>query len=79
MALVCLWISLDLEGYLATLQPTLWSWIAVKPEFAESFIILTRVSAVVLIAIVVSEIVVYVYAESRVDAFAEETLKRLSR
>ncbi len=28
VAAVCLWISADLEGFLSTLQPSWWSWIA---------------------------------------------------
>ena len=83
VAAVCLWIAADLEGFLSTLQPSLWSWIAssdgvANAAVASSLITLTRVLAVFLAVVVALEVVIYVYAKRRIDLFAEETLKKMA-
>jgi hypothetical protein len=83
VAVVCWWISADLENFLATLQPSTWSWIATSEGIANaavasSFINLTRVLAVFLVVVVFLEAVIYIYAKRRIDVFAEETLKVLA-
>lgn len=83
LAAVCLWISADLEGFLSTLQPSWWSWIAfsdgvANAAVASSFIALTLVLAVFLVVVVALEAVIYVYAKRRIDLFAEEILKQLT-
>jgi hypothetical protein len=82
VATVCWWISADLSGFIATQQPSFWSWIATSGGFsnleaAQSFAVLTQVLAVFLVTIVLLEIIIFAHAKSRVDVFAEETLKTL--
>ncbi len=82
VAAFCYWISIDLEGFVATQQPTWWSWIVTSGDFvnfgvAEAFAGLAWWLAVFLSVIVLLEGIIYVYAESRIDVFAKEALKNL--
>lgn len=82
MASLCWWIATDLENFVASQQSTYWSWIIANGKFtnfelAQALVGLTRGLAVFLIVIVVIEIIIYWYAKSRIDGFAEETLKTL--
>jgi hypothetical protein len=83
VAAFCLWISFDLEGFVTTQQPTWWSWIATSGDFvnfgfAEALASLAWWLAVFLTVVVFVEIIIYVYAKLKIDAFAEETLKNIS-
>jgi hypothetical protein len=80
LAIVCLWISVDLQTYVVTLKPTYWSWLVNTYGFhdlrqAQLFINLTKVLAAFLILSLILEAIVVVYAHSRKDEFAEESLR----
>jgi hypothetical protein len=82
VAAVCWWIATDLTGFVATQQPSFWSWIATSGGFpnvdvALLFALLMQGLAVFLVAVVLLEIVIFMYAKSRVDVFAEEALRTL--
>jgi len=82
VASLCWWISVDLEGFVATRQPTWWSWIATSGNFvnleaARAFVSLTRELAAFLGIVIFLEVIIYLYAKSRIDGFAEETLKTM--
>ena len=76
---LCLWISMDLDTFLVTGQPSVWSWIAsvgnfVDYQLGDSFVNLTRVLALFLSAMIAIEVVIAFYAHSRIDVFAKEAL-----
>jgi hypothetical protein len=78
----CLWISVDLEGFVATGQPSFWSWIVASGDLAHvqaalMFASLAGWLGFFLVVTVLVEGVVYAYAKSRVDGFAEEVLRTL--
>ncbi len=79
---LCLWISLDLNAFLVSSEPSVWSWIASVGDFVdyqagESFVNLTRLLAFFLSAIIAFEIVITVYARSKIDVSAKEALQSL--
>jgi hypothetical protein len=83
VAAFCLWISFDLEGFVATQQPTWWSWIANSGDFVNVQATLWIASmvgwlGVFLTVVVLLEGIIYIYAKSRIDVFAEETLKTMT-
>jgi hypothetical protein len=76
---LCLWISVDLTTFLSTNQASTWSWIAsvgsyVDHDLGESFVRLTWILSAFLSVIIASEIVIYLYAKKKIDAFAKEIL-----
>ncbi len=76
---VCLWISFDLESFVATATPSVWSWIATAGAYADfqiaqQFATMTRVFAVFLIVVMAIEVVVVVYCHHGLDGFADESL-----
>lgn len=83
MAAFCLWISLDLQGFVTSGLPSLWSWIASSGDLVNVqatlwFAIVTGWLGVFLMAAVLLECIVYAYAKSQIDIFAKETLKTLA-
>jgi hypothetical protein len=79
---LCLWMSMDLDALVATQQPSYWSWIAtvdgyIDVQTAEMFAGLTRMLAVFLAIILIAEVVIVVYVQSKINTFAEETLNML--
>jgi hypothetical protein len=81
---LCLWISMDLEAFMVSREPSYWSWIATVNGYIDSqagqmLVGLTRWLAVFLAIIIALEVVIAVYAHSRINAFAEETLNSLAR
>ncbi len=75
----CLWMSFDLAAFLETGQFSTWSWIAsvgsyVDYDLGESFVGLTRMLAAFLSIIIAAEIVIALYARSRIDGFAKNVL-----
>ena len=82
LALICFWISDSLVAYVATSKPNFWSWLAdtqgsIDLQRAQLFIDLNRYLLVFLSVTLILEIAVVVYAHSRIDAFAEESLRKL--
>jgi hypothetical protein len=82
VAFVCLWISMDLDAFVVTQQPSYWSWIVTVDGYidfqtADTFAGLTRLLAVFLAIILAAEVVIVVYVHFRINAFAEETLNAL--
>ncbi len=80
---LCTWISLDLEAFLATRKTSFWSWIGTTNGFVDVqkiqlFASLTIALAVFLAVSTAVEVVIVFYARSRIDQFAEDTLKRYS-
>jgi hypothetical protein len=83
LAAVCGWMALDLETFSSTQQPSSWSWVATvngyaDVQMAQMLANLGIVLAAFLAAIIAVEVVVALYAHSRIEAFAEETLGLLS-
>ena len=79
---LCLWMAADLDVLVATQQQGYWGWIAtvngyVDTQTAEMFAGLTRMLAVFLAFILVAEAAIVVYVHSKINTFAEETLKAL--
>jgi hypothetical protein len=76
---LCVWISLDLDAFLVTNQPSVWSWIAsagnfVDYQLGDSLVNLTRALALFLSAMIGIEVVIAFYAHSRIDVFAKDAL-----
>src|SRR3990170_7405981 len=77
VASLCWWIAMDLEAFMITQQPSYWSWIAsvdgyIDFQTGQMFISLTRMLTVFLAIIIILELVIAVYAQFRVNSFAEE-------
>ncbi len=80
LAILCLWISVDLQTNVVTLKPTYWSWLANTQGFldlqkAQLFINLTKTLAAFLILSLILEAIVVVYAHARKEESAEESLR----
>jgi hypothetical protein len=83
LAFLCGWITIDLEAFVATHEPTYWSWITTADGYtefqvAQTFAALTRALAVFLAVVLVLEIILVVFAQHKVDDFADETLDSLT-
>ena len=70
---------MDLDTFLVTSQPSVWSWITSVDSFidyqlGESFVNLSRLLAIFLSAVIAMEVVIAFYAYSRIDRFAKEAL-----
>jgi hypothetical protein len=79
LAAVCGWIALDLEAFMSTQQPSIWSWVATVNGYADLQVAQTlanlgSVLAAFLAVIIVLEVVIALYAHFRIESFAEETL-----
>jgi hypothetical protein len=82
VASICGWIAMDLDAFIATQQPSYWSWLVtvngyIDLQTAQLLAGLTRMLAVFLAIIIVAEVVIAVYAHFRINAFAEENLSKL--
>lgn len=76
---LCLWIMLDLQGFMATQKSNFWSWLAtvnggVDSAIGQTLVNLTKGLAIFLSVVIVLEIVIVVYAQVRIDKFAEASL-----
>ena len=83
LAAVCGWMALDLKTFISTQQPSSWSWVATvngyaNLEVAQMLANLGIVLAAFLAVIIAVEVAVALYAHSKIEAFAEETLGLLS-
>jgi hypothetical protein len=79
---LCVWMALDLSAFMVTDKPTFWSWLAsvngnVDISVAQVLVNLTRALAMFLSVVIVLEIAVAVYANARIDSFAQATLDAL--
>ncbi|MGA3060850.1 MAG: hypothetical protein ABSD92_10825 [Candidatus Bathyarchaeia archaeon] len=79
---LCLWITFDLQAFMITQKPSFWSWLATvngKVDFqvGQALVNLTKALAIFLSAIIVLEIVVVVYVQTRLDKFVSRTLDSL--
>jgi hypothetical protein len=77
---VCFWISTDIDGFLASRQPSFWSWIVaegscVDVASASAFAFLTMGLAFFLIGMVALEVLIAANAQKKVDTLAIDTLK----
>lgn len=82
VASLCLWITMDLDAFMITQQPSYWSWIVmvdgyIDSQTAQMFAGLTRMLAIFLAIIIAIEAAIAVYAYFRVNVFAEEALNEL--
>jgi hypothetical protein len=82
VALLCLWIAVDLDAYITTQKPSSWSWLAGASGFtglqgAMALANLTKILAVFLAITLALEILVVVYVSVRINAFAEESLSTM--
>jgi hypothetical protein len=82
VASLCLWITMDLDAFMITQQPSYWSWIVtvdgyIDSQTAQMFAGLTLLLAIFLAIILILEVVITVYVHFRINAFAEETLNAL--
>jgi hypothetical protein len=72
-------MSFDLAAFLNTGRFSTWSWIASEGSYidyalGETFMAVTRMLAVFLTVIIAAEIVIALYAHSRIEKFAKEVL-----
>ncbi|MDX1813714.1 MAG: hypothetical protein R3319_02895 [Candidatus Bathyarchaeia archaeon] len=79
---LCWWIVTDLDAFMATQQPSYWSWLVTVDGYADfqtaqMFAGLTFMLAVFLIIMIAIEMAVLVHVHFRINVFAEETLSEL--
>jgi len=79
---ICLWIGFDLGTFMATQNPSFWSWLVtvnsnVDFQAGQALVNLTRALAVFLLVVIISEIAIAVSVYAGIDRFAEETLDML--
>ncbi len=78
---LCLWMSTDLAAFLNTGRFSTWSWIAsagsyIDYDAGEFFVTMTRLLASFLTVIIGAEIVIALYARSRIDKFVQSLLSK---
>jgi len=79
IASLCLWISIDLDSLVTIQQHSYWSWIAtvkgyIDVQIAQNLANFMQMLSVFLVFIIATEVLVVVYVQSKINAFAEETL-----
>lgn len=77
-----LWIAADIENYMQTAKPNLWTWLAhahgyPNLQYTTFMINLTRATAIFLALTIAVEILIVIYVYPRKNAFAQETLEAL--
>ena len=82
VASLCGWIATDLDAFMVTQQPSYWSWLVTVDSYidfqaAQMFAGLARMLTVFLAIIITAEVIIAVYAQFRINTFAEETLNEL--
>lgn len=80
---VCLWIAADLSSFMVTRVPSFWSWIvtvggSVDLQAGQAFVNLAWGLAIFLSVVILLEIVIGFYVNTKIDRFAEEMLNQLS-
>ncbi len=76
---ICLWIALDLNGFLVSQQPSSWGWLisvgsSVNIQRGQSLVYLTEILGASLTIIIAVEIVIASYAYRKKDMFAKKIL-----
>ena len=79
IASLCLWISIDLDSLVTIQQQSYWSWIAtvngyIDVQIAQNLANFMQMLAAFLVFMIATEVVVVVYVQSKINAFAEESL-----
>ena len=82
IAFLCWWIASDMDLLMTTQKPSYWGWIAMidgyaNLQVAQAVAALTRGLAVFLAVVVALEIIIFVYANSKMDDFAKGYLDSL--
>lgn len=82
VALLCLWISMDLDAIMTTQKESYWSWIAIVDGYIDVHTVqilsgLTKILTVFLAIILIAEVVTVIYVHSRINTLAEVTLNAL--
>jgi hypothetical protein len=80
---VYIWMANDLTAFMVTHEQSFWSWIItvdgnVNLQAGQALVNLTWGLAVFLSVTILLEAVIVVYARSKIDTFARETLNQLS-
>jgi hypothetical protein len=80
---VCVWMITDLGSFIATREPSFWSWLVtfggnVDLVAAQSLVNLTWGLAVFLSVIILLEVAIVVYAHFKIDTFTQDALNQLS-
>jgi hypothetical protein len=83
LAVVCVWMALDLGAFLVGGNPSFWSWLVtaegqVEFQAGEAFVNLAWGLAIFLFVVIAVEAVVFVYARSKIEAFAAEVVGELA-
>jgi hypothetical protein len=83
LAAVCVWMALDLGGFLVDGNPGVWSWIVADSgivlfQEGEAFVNLAWGLAIFLFGIIAAEVAVYVWAKKHVDTAAVELAAQLA-
>lgn len=83
VAVLCLWIAIDLDAYITTQKHSKWSWLVGAygyTGFQRALVLanLTKILAFFLAITLTLEILVAVYVSVRINAFAEESLSTLA-
>jgi hypothetical protein len=83
LAAVCLWMTLDLEAFMATGQSGIWGWLItaqdkINFQVGKAFVDLAYGLAAFLFVVVAVEAVIYVNVQAKINGFAKENLSGLS-
>jgi hypothetical protein len=79
MLLLCFWIFVDLKTYLGTNKLTFWSWLVsangmMNVQITQLLTNLTEILTVFLAVTIVAEGLIVLYAHTRIEEFATESL-----
>jgi len=82
LAGVCLWMAFDLTAVVGSGKATFWRWLVtshgtVDVSVAKAFVNLTEDLAAFLFLIIVFEVAVAIYAQKKIDRFAQGILESL--
>lgn len=80
---LCVWMATDLSAFMVTRVPSFWSWLItvggnVDLAAAHSFVNLTWGLTFFLSVIILLEVVIVVYARSKIDLFTQEAFNQLN-
>jgi hypothetical protein len=80
---VCLWIAFDLGAFMVAQKPSFWSWLitfngVIDFQIGHAFVRLTEFLAAFLSAVIALELVIVVYAKSKIEQFVEATINSVA-
>lgn len=82
LIVLCLWMAIDLNGFILTNNPSFWSWLVdgayVNVLAGRALINLSWGISAFLFIVLVLEAAIVIYAKSKIDSFAEIILHTLS-